>query len=316
MVVTNSYKSEITDVDELLRSAVPPDARGPDRTRRAIVTGGDTGIGRYIALALAADGCDVAFTYAHHENDAQVTAEAIRKLGRRAVVHQMDLEQPEHAEIAVDHMVDQLGGLDIFVNNAGTMITQVVPDIDLAAMEKLFRVNTFGAVLGVQRALRHMLDIEDEDKADVLTRTKDAARKLITGRVAKPRDTPGRVIIITSTHEHVASPVDTVYTMTKHALGGLVKCGAFSTAGLNITVNALAPGEIATPINGMHPDDGLKADRDDLPAKRAGHPTEIADAVRFLASDASSFINGVSYDVDGGLAIAEPMAMAMYRAMV
>ena len=316
MVVTNSYKSEITDVDELLRSAVPPDARGPDRTRRAIVTGGDTGIGRYIALALAADGCDVAFTYAHHENDAQVTAEAIRKLGRRAVVHQMDLEQPEHAEIAVDHMVDQLGGLDIFVNNAGTMTTQVVPDIDLAAMEKLFRVNTFGAVLGVQRALRHMLDIEDEDKADVLTRTKDAARKLITGRVAKPRDTPGRVIIITSTHEHVASPVDTVYTMTKHALGGFIKCAAFAMAGTNVTINGVRPGEIATPMNNMHPEEGEDQNRPSLPSKRSGHPAEIASLVRYLASDDTGFINGCSYDIGGGLSIGEPMAMGMYRKAV
>ena len=312
-------ESDVKNLSELLETLTPPGCRDvdPDRVRKAIVTGGSTGLGRYIAIALAQDGCDVAITYAHNRDDAELTAEAVHHFGRACVIQQMDLETPEHAEPAIDEMVDQLGGLDIYVNNAGAMIQQRMPDIDLAEMQRLFNINTFGAVLGTQRALRHMLDMTpDPDEAGMVERATQSARWLVSGNEVAPKKTPGRIILVTSTHEKVASPADTVYTMTKHALGGLVKCGAFSTAGLNITVNALAPGEIATPINGMHPDDGLKADRDDLPAKRAGHPTEIADAVRFLASDASSFINGVSYDVDGGLAIAEPMAMAMYRAMV
>ena len=312
-------ESQVQTLDELLATLTPPGEREIDtsRVRKAIVTGGSTGLGRYIAIALAQDGCDVAITYAHNKDDAELTAEAVRHFGRQCVIQQMNLETPEHAEPAVDDMVDALGGLDIFVNNAGTMVQQRLPDIELGELQRLFNINTFGAVVGVQRALRHMLEMKpSKDDEGTIEKAAQSARWLVSGNEVAPRKTPGRIILITSTHEKVASPADTVYTMTKHALGGFVKCAAFSTAGYNITVNALAPGEIATPINDMHPEDGLKAERDDLPAKRAGHPTEIAEAVRFLAADSSSFINGVSYDVDGGLAIAEPMAMEAYRALV
>ena len=312
-------ESQVQSLDELLKTLTPPGERNvdPGRVRKAVVTGGSTGLGRYIAIELAKDGCDVAITYAHNRDDAELTAEAVRHFGRQCFIQKMDLETPEHAEPALDEMVDALGGLDIYVNNAGTMVQQRLPEIDLGEMQRLFNINTFGAVLGTQRALRHMLDMKaDAAEESSVEKAAQSARWLVSGNEVPPRETPGRIILITSTHEKVASPADTVYTMTKHALGGFVKCAAFSTAGLNVTVNALAPGEIATPINDMHPEDGLDADRPALPAKRAGHPTEIADAVRFLASDASSFINGVSYDVDGGLAIGEPMAMGMYRKMV
>ena len=312
-------ESNVTTLQELMDTLTPPGERevDPDRVRRAIVTGGSTGLGRYIAIELAKDGCDVGITYAHNRDDAELTAEAVRTFGRQCFIEQMDLETPEAAEPVVDHLADSLGGLDIFVSNAGTMVMQRMPVLDLGEMQRLFNINTFGAVLGTQRALRHMLgmtpDADDEGLAD---KAGQAARWMVSGNPVAPRQTPGRIVIVTSTHEKVASPADTAYTMTKHALGGFVKCAAFSTAGLNVTVNALAPGEIATPINGMHPEDGLDTDRDSLPAKRAGHPTEIARAVKFLASDQASFINGVSYDADGGLAIAQPMAMKNYRALV
>ena len=312
-------ESDVKNLSELLETLTPPGCRDvdPDRVRKAIVTGGSTGLGRYIAIALAQDGCDVAITYAHNRDDAELTAEAVHHFGRACVIQQMDLETPEHAEPAIDEMVDQLGGLDIYVNNAGAMVQQRLPDIDLAEMQRLFNINTFGAVLGAQRALRHMLEMSpSKDDEGTIERAAQSARWLISGKEVAPRKTPGRIIFVTSVHEKVASPADTIYTMTKHALGGLVKCAAFSTAGYNITVNAIAPGEIATPMNSMGPEDAVDTHRDDIPAKRAGHPTEIAEAVVFLASDQASFINGVSYDVDGGLAIAEPMAMQAYRAMV
>ena len=311
--------SEVNTLDELLETIVPPGARqaDPARVRRAIITGGSTGLGRYMAIALAQDNCDVAITYAHDREGAELTAQAVRHFGRACHIQQMNLETPEHAEPAVDEMVDALGGLDIFVSNAGTMTQHQMPEIDVADLQKLFNINTFGAVLGVQRALRHMLALPaDPDQESSVRKTARSARKILTGHKATPRETPGRIILITSVHETVASPADTIYTMTKHALGGFVKCAAYTCAGLNVTVNALAPGEIATPMNDMHPEDALDTQRDDLPSKRAGHPTEIADAVRFLASDASSFINGMSYAVDGGMTIGEPMVMEAYRDLV
>ena len=316
--MSDDYKSEITDPDELIATMTPPGARDldPSRVRRAIVTGGNTGIGRYTALALAADGCDVGFTYAHHRNDATVTAAAIEKLGRRAFFMPMDLEDPNAAEPVIDSLVDQLGGLDIFVNNAGTMSMQKMPNIDLGDMEKLFRINTFGAVIAVQRSLRHMLNFEPDDDDNTLDKVTSMARKVVTGRISKPRQTPGRIIIVTSTHEHVASPADTVYTMTKHALGGFIKCAAFELAGTGVTVNGIRPGEIATPMNRMGPEAAMDQDRPSIPAKRVGHPAEIASAIRYLASDDTEFINGVSYDVGGGLSIGQPMAMETYRKLV
>ncbi len=298
-----STKSKITDLQELLDSNVAPGQRGvqKDRIRKAIITGGDSGIGRYTALALAQDGCDIAITYANHKEDAELTAEAVRHYGRKCYVHHMDLNMPENAIPAIDAMVKDLGGLDIFFNNAGQMGMQQFPNLELSDMDHMFRINTYGAVLGIQHATRYMLGFNPKDKE---INPEKGSRK-----------TPGRIIINTSVHEHIASPVDTVYTMTKHALGGFIKCAAYALAGTKITINGVRPGEIATPLNDMHPEK-IDNDRPYLTVRRSGHPTEIASMVRYLASDEPSFISGMSYDVDGGMAIGEPMAQEMYQKMV
>ncbi|MGB3802313.1 MAG: SDR family oxidoreductase [Lewinella sp.] len=310
--------SEVTTVDEILETLTPPGQRDvpAGRIRNAIVTGGDTGIGRYTALTLAKDGCDIALTYAHHRDDAELTAEAIRRLGRRAIVQHMDLEDPKTAGSAVDAMVRELGSLDIFVSNAGQMEMNVFPDLELEDLEKLFRVNTFGAVLAMQRGVRYMLGLDSEGEESKFEEIAAMARKVLTGKVTSPRTTPGRVIVVTSVHEHIASPVDTVYTMTKHALGGFIKCAAFALAGTNITVNGVRPGEITTPMNDAHPEDSLDTKRKLIPSKRPGHPAEIASMIRYLASDETAFINGISYDVDGGMSIGGPMASEGYQKVV
>ena len=311
-------KSEVTTLDELLDTLTPPGSRDvpAGRIRNAIVTGGDSGIGRYTAIALAQDGCDVAITYAHHREDAELTAEAVRRQGRRAVVQHMDLNDPQVAGPAVDAMVRELGGLDIFVNNAGEMEMKVFPDIELADLQQMFNVNTFGAVLAMQRAVRYMLGLDAEAEESKFEEIAAMARKVVTGKVTSPRKTPGRLIVITSVHEHIASPVDTVYTMTKHALGGFIKCAAYALAGTNVTVNGVRPGEITTPMNDAHPEDSLSTTRKYVPVKRPGHPAEIASMVRYLASDETAFINGASFDVDGGLSVGGPMASEGYQKAV
>ena len=309
-------ESKVNTLEELLATNRPPSARGvdPGRVRRAIITGGDSGIGRYTALALAEDGCDVAITYAEQEADAMLTAEGVRHYGREAYVQQLDLTDPEAAAPAVDEMVRQLGGLDVFFSNAGAMTMNAFPELTLADMEHLFRVNTFGAVLACQRAAYHLLGLDPDGEAGTsLGQLAARVRKFVTGELASPRDTPGRIIVNTSVHEHIASPVDHVYTMTKHALGGFIKTAAYALAGTNVTVVGVRPGEVATPLNDMHPEDGLDADRPHVPAHRGGHPAEIASMVRYLASDATGFITGVSYDVDGGMSVGGPMAQGMYR---
>ena len=308
-------KSEITNVDELLQSMTPPDARqaDPQRIRRAIITGGDTGIGRYTALALAKDGCDIAFTYAHHKEDAEVTAEAVRRLGRKVYVHHMDLAMPENCIPAVDAMVNDLGGVDIFFSNAGKMTMKRFPNLELSDIDDLFRVNCFGAVLAIQRATRYMLGMNPDGNASTLDDIANMARKVLSGEIKSPRDTPGRIIVNTSVHEHIASPMDTTYTMTKHALGGFIKCAAFALAGTNVTINGVRPGEIATPMNDEHPEKATDMKRQYIPSQRVGHPAEIASMVRYLASDETGYINGMSYDVGGGISIGAPMAMEGYQ---
>ena len=317
--------SEVTSLDELLRTAIAPGSRGvdPKRTRRAIVTGSSTGIGRYTAIALAQDGCDVGITYAHDSSaeDAELTAQAVRHFGRKAVVEQADFKDPTVAPAMVDRMVEALGGLDVYVSNAGKMVMQRFPRVELETLEEVFRVNTFAALLGCQRAMQHLLgtamDREPETKLGEMAESAvQAVGEKIGAAPIKDRETPGRIIVVTSVHEHVASPIDTAYTMTKHALGGFIECAAFETVGKNVTVNGIRPGAIATPMNSMGPEDALDSDAPLLPTSRVGHPAEIADAVRFLASDAASYINGQSYDVDGGLSIGAPMAMGMYRKAV
>lgn len=261
-------------------------------TRKVIITGGSTGIGRATAIELAHSGFDVAITYATSSAEAKQTAQQVEAVGRRCIVKRLDLASPDLANPCVDEMVDELGGLDVVVSNAGLMVDQKMPNIDLETANRIFNVNTFGAMMVVQRAVHHMLP---------------------AGMTGPPRETPGRVIVVTSVHEEIASPVDTLYTMTKHALGGMVKCLSLDLTPLNITVNAVAPGEIATPMNDMAPGDYDDTDRPVIPARRAGHPDEIAAVIDFLASDKAGFVTGVRWPVDGGFEAATPLAATAYR---
>lgn len=261
-------------------------------THKAIITGGSTGIGRATAVALAQSGYDVSITYANSDQEANETKRMVEAEGQRCLIKQLDLTNPETANPCVDEMVDELGGLDVIVSNAGLMVNQKMPNIDLETTNRIFNVNTFGAMMVVQRAVHHMLP---------------------GGMEGQPRETPGRVIVVTSVHEAIASPVDTLYTMTKHALGGLVKCLALDLSPLNITVNAVAPGEIATPMNDMTPEDFDDTKRPAIPVRRTGHPDEIASVIRFLASDEAGFVTGVRWPVDGGFEAATPLAASAYR---
>ncbi len=162
-------------------------------SQTAIVTGGSTGIGRSTAIALAKSGHDVAITFAHSEGEARETAKAVEAEGQRCIVAHLDLSSPDTANPCVDELVDQLGGLDVVVSNAGMMVNRKMPDLDLETATKIFNVNTLGALLVIQRAVHHMLP---------------------NGIDGEPRTTPGRVIVVTSVHEEIASPSNTFYTMT------------------------------------------------------------------------------------------------------
>ena len=281
--------------------------------RTAIVTGGSTGIGRATAIELARVGHDVALTYAHSQDEAEVTASAIRDCGAEAYVQKLDLSDPASAPAAVDSMVDKLGRLDVLVSNAGMMNREPLSQVELGSVRGIFDVNVFGALMAIKQAAWHMLRGSTAPPAEQSPGTSDTIESVLGLQSKAKRSEPGRIIVVTSVHEHVANPTDLAYTMTKHALGGMIKCLALELTPRNITVNAVAPGEIATPMNNMQAEDAAKQHRPAVPCRRAGKPSEVAAAVRFLASDEAGFITGISMPVDGGFEIMTPYAHSYYR---
>jgi NAD(P)-dependent dehydrogenase (short-subunit alcohol dehydrogenase family) len=240
-------------------------------TRCAIVTASDSGIGKATAIALARDGLDVGITWHSDEAGAQDTAEQVRALGRKAVVRQLDLEQLPTAAAVVDELADELGGeLWALVNNAGGGSGGPLLEMPYEQWRTRMRVNLDGAFLCLQRAARRM-----------------------TGG--------GRVVCVTSVHEHAPRVGSADYVAAKHGLGGLVKTAAMELASRGITVNAVAPGEISTPLTGQEDVDPRSESRPGIPLGRPGGAHEVAAVIAFLCSEAASYVTGSSYVVDGGL---------------
>jgi len=248
--------------------------------RTAIVTASDSGIGRATAIALARDGMSVGVTWYTDEEGATDTARIIEELGARAVVAQLDVSDLEHCGDVIDGMIDELGSIDVFVNNAGTGGRELFLNETLDGWRKVIATNLDGAFVVMQRAARRM--IEDEHG--------------------------GRIIAVTSVHEHQPRVGIAAYGAAKHGLGGLVKTMALELAEYGITVNAVAPGEIATPMNDMDPEDAKQTHRSGIPIGRPGEPKEIAEVIAFLASPAASYVTGVSWAVDGGMLQMGPQA--------
>ena len=243
-------------------------------TRCALVTASDSGIGKAVAVALARDGLDVGITWHSDERGAQGTADEVRALGRRAEVRRLDLERLPEAADVVDELAEALGGtLWAFVSNAGGGAGGPFLDLAYDEWRSRMRVNLDGAFLCLQRAARRMV---------------------ATGE-------GGRLVAVTSVHEHAPRVGSSDYVAAKHGLGGLVKNAAIELAQHGITVNAVAPGEIATPLTGNEDVDPASVERPGVPLRRVGAAYEIAATVAFLCSDGAAYTTGSSYVVDGGM---------------
>ena len=240
----------------------------------AIVTASDSGIGQESAKALAESGFDVGITYKEDEAGARETLEAVEAAGRRGEVRQMDLTDLPGAVGVIDDLADALGGVDALINNAGTGDpTGEFLKLGYEEWRQVIDTNLSGAFLCAQRAARLMAEA----------------------------GSGGRIINITSVHEHIPRTGASAYCASKGGLGLLTKVMAMELAEHGITVNAVAPGEISTPMTGAEDTDPGTIERPNLPLGRPGHAREIAAWVAFLASEKSSYATGASFVVDGGL---------------
>jgi NAD(P)-dependent dehydrogenase (short-subunit alcohol dehydrogenase family) len=247
----------------------------------AIITGGNSGIGRATAVMLAGRGFDIGITWHGDEDAAREAVAECESYGVRATARQMDLEADVGQSAVVDELAEELGGVDVFVNNAGAGHGSPVLELSLDDWRRTLELDLTGAFLCLQRAARRMAD---------------------EGR-------GGRLIAITSIHEHLPLRDNAAYCAAKGGLGMLVKSLALELGPLGITANAVAPGEIATKMTGQEDEDPHESGEErDLPVPRPGHAREIAAAVAFLASGEASYVTGASLVVDGGL-----MLMAAVR---
>lgn len=249
-------------------------------SRRVVITGADSGIGRATAAVLAERGWDVGFTFHGDEEGARGTAAEVEGLGRRAEARPLDLSDPRAGPPVIAELADALGGIDAFVNNAG--IGAGAPFLDTAFEDwrAVLAVNLDGAFLCAQAA----------------------ARRMVQGGQG------GRIVTVTSVHEHVPLRNASGYCAAKGGLGMLTKVMALELAVHGILVNAVAPGEIATPMTQAHDVDPATIERPVIPLKRPGHAREVAGAIAFLLSDDGSYTTGQSFVIDGGLLLMAAVA--------
>ncbi|WP_230482441.1 2-dehydro-3-deoxy-D-gluconate 5-dehydrogenase KduD [Sphingomonas sp. Leaf21] len=238
--------------------------------RIAVVTGANTGIGQAIAIALATSGADIALV---GRTPAEDTALAIRSLGRRAQIVSADLSSIDPVQRIVDETVSGLGGLDILINNAGIIRRADAVDFSEEDWDAVIDTNLKSVFFLCQAAGRHMI---------------------ANGR--------GRIVNIASMLTFQGGVRVPSYTASKSGIGGLTKLLANEWAKHGITVNAIAPGYIATNNTAVLQDDPARnaAILDRIPAGRWGDPHDVGGAAVFLASDAAAYVQGHILAVDGG----------------
>ena len=241
--------------------------------RRALVTGGDSGIGRAAVIAFAREGADVAINYLPaEEEDAREVVKLIREAGRKAVALPGDIRDEAFCRMLVADAVRELGGLDILVNNASR-----------------------------QKSAESILDISNAD-FDWTIKTNVYATFWIT-KAAVPHLKPGSAIIVTASQQAYGPSENLLdYASTKAAQVAFTKSLAKQLAPKGIRVNAVAPGPVWTPlqVSGGQTQENLKKFGEDTPMKRPGQPAELAATFVTLASDESSYTTGHVYGVSGG----------------
>ncbi|WP_050385545.1 SDR family oxidoreductase [Bradyrhizobium pachyrhizi] len=238
---------------------------------KAIITGGDSGIGRAVAIAYAREGADLVLAYLEEDEDAAEVKNLIEREGRKAVLISGDVRNPEHCRGIIRRAVDELGGIDILVNNAAHQATfKDIGDISDEEWQRTFETNIHAMFYLSKAAVPHM----------------------------KPG---GAIINTASVNSDMPNPILLAYATTKGAIQNFTGGLAQMLAAKGIRVNAVAPGPIWTPlIPSTMPEEAVKTFGQQVPMKRAGQPAELATAYVMLADPLSSYTSGTTVAVTGG----------------
>jgi 3-oxoacyl-[acyl-carrier protein] reductase len=240
--------------------------------KAALVTGGSRGIGRAIALALAACGANVAVNYVSNAAAAEEVVATIKAGGREAIAIQGDVAQAEDAKRLIEETAGAFGTLHILVNNAGLTEDDLLLRMSEEAWDRVMAIDLRGAYLCTKAAMRPMM-----------------------------RQRWGRIINISSVAGLVGNPGQSNYAAAKAGLIGFTKSVAKEMASRNITANAIAPGFVTTELTEKLTDEQKGAVMMVVPLGRAGTPEEIAPAAVFFASEEAAYVTGSVLAVDGGL---------------
>jgi len=243
-----------------------------ERGRVAIVTGGGRGIGRAVALRLAAEGANVAISYRSNDDAAQETAEAVREAGVECEVFKGDVASPEDVQVLFEGVTDAFGRLDILVNNAGLTRDNLMLRMKEEEFDEVLRTNLGGTYLCTRAALRPMI-----------------------------RARWGRIVNVSSVVGLVGNAGQANYAASKAGIIGFTKSVAREVAQRGITANAVAPGYVETDLTGRLPENVKEAIRTQVPMGRFGEAEEVAEVVTFLAGEGAGYVTGQTIAVDGGM---------------
>ena len=249
-------------------------AAGKLKGEVALITGGDSGIGRAVTVAFAKEGADVAIVYLCEDKDAEETRALVSQSGRRCMLIKGDVGDEAFCAEAVNKVTGEFGRLDILVNNAAEQYPQdCITKISSEQLEKTFRTNIFSMFHLVKAALPHL-------------------------------EGSGRIVNTTSITAYRGSPHLLDYSSTKGAIVAFTRSLAQALLKRGIRVNAVAPGPIWTPlIPASFPEDKVASFGSDVPMGRPGQPDEVAPAFVYLASSDSSYVAGQVLHVNGGVVI-------------